>query len=64
MVDQQQADEAGLKAGAIGFVDALVIGLAATSPAYSLAAVIGAIAALAGVFAPGDPASRRSCRWR
>lgn len=53
MVDQQQADDAGLKAGSIGFVDALVIGLAATSPAYSLAAVIGAIAALAGVFAPG-----------
>ena len=43
----------GLKAGAIGFVDALVIGLAATSPAYSLAAVIGAIAALVGVYAPG-----------
>lgn len=45
--------EAGLKADAIGFVDALVIGLAATSPAYSLAAVIGPIAALVGVFAPG-----------
>ena len=42
-----------LKADAIGFVDALVIGLAATSPAYSLAAVIGPIAALVGVFAPG-----------
>jgi amino acid transporter len=45
--------EPGLKAGAIGFVDALVIGLAATSPAYSLAAVIGAVAALVGVYAPG-----------
>ena len=44
---------ATLKADAIGFVDALVIGLAATSPAYSLAAVIGPIAALVGVFAPG-----------
>jgi len=42
-----------LKAGAIGFVDALVIGLAATSPAYSLAAVIGAITAAVGVYAPG-----------
>ena len=42
-----------LKADSIGFVDALVIGLAATSPAYSLAAVIGPIAALVGVFAPG-----------
>ena len=43
----------GLKAGAIGFVDALVIGLASTSPAYSLAAVIGPIVLLAGVSAPG-----------
>lgn len=42
-----------LKAGAIGFTDALVIGLASTSPAYSLAAVIGAVTALAGVNAPG-----------
>jgi len=42
-----------LKADSIGFVDALVIGLAATSPAYSLAAVIGPIAALVGVYAPG-----------
>jgi amino acid transporter len=46
-------DEPGLRPEAIGFVDALVIGLAATSPAYSLAAVIGAIVALVGVHAPG-----------
>lgn len=45
--------EPTLKAGAIGFVDALVIGLAATSPAYSLAAVIAPIALLVGVHAPG-----------
>jgi len=42
-----------LKADAIGFVDALVIGLNATSPAYSLAAVIGPIVVLVGVAAPG-----------
>ncbi|WP_171107429.1 MULTISPECIES: APC family permease [unclassified Streptomyces] len=42
-----------LQAGAIGFVDALVIGLNSTSPAYSLAAVIGPIVALVGVHAPG-----------
>jgi amino acid transporter len=49
------ADEAPaqLKAGAIGFVDALVIGLASTSPAYSLAAIIGPVVALVGVYAPG-----------
>jgi amino acid transporter len=42
----------GLKADAIGFVDALVIGLASTAPAYSLAAVIGLIVLDAGVQAP------------
>ncbi|MBT0773384.1 APC family permease [Kineosporia sp. J2-2] len=42
-----------LNHGAIGFVDAVVIGLAATSPAYSLAAVIGAITATVGIYAPG-----------
>jgi hypothetical protein len=42
----------GLKANAIGFVDALVIGLASTAPAYSLAAVIGIVVVIAGVQAP------------
>src|SRR3712207_3423844 len=42
-----------LKHGAITFLDALVVGLASTSPAYSLAAVIGPIVALVGVHAPG-----------
>ncbi|MFE3761646.1 APC family permease [Streptomyces sp. NPDC059104] len=45
--------DASLKANAIGFLDALVIGLNSTSPAYSLAAVIGPIVALVGVYAPG-----------
>ncbi|MEU8940814.1 MULTISPECIES: APC family permease [Streptomyces] len=45
--------DAGLKAGAIGFLDALVIGLNSTSPAYSLAAVLGPIVALVGIYAPG-----------
>src|SRR5690606_20869098 len=49
-----QADRPeGLKPDAIGFLDALVIGLNATSPAYSLAAVVGPIAVLGGVHAPG-----------
>ncbi|MCP3822238.1 APC family permease [Streptomyces sp. A3M-1-3] len=43
----------GLKPDAIGFVDALVIGLNSTSPAYSLAAVIGPMVALVGIYAPG-----------
>ncbi|MFF0201339.1 APC family permease [Streptomyces sp. NPDC005017] len=43
----------GLKADAIGFLDAMVIGLNSTSPAYSLAAAIGPVVALVGVYAPG-----------
>ena len=42
-----------LRPDAIGFGGALVVGLASTSPAYSLAAVIGPIVALVGVHAPG-----------
>ncbi|HAN70261.1 MAG TPA: amino acid transporter [Actinobacteria bacterium] len=42
----------GLQANAIGFVDALAIGLNATSPAYSLAAVLGPIVVLVGIAAP------------
>ena len=41
-----------LRPDAIGFGDALVVGLASTSPASSLAAVIGPIVALVGVHAP------------
>ncbi|PRY48438.1 amino acid transporter [Geodermatophilus tzadiensis] len=46
-------EEATLRPGVIGFVDALVIGLASTSPAYTLAAIIGALVAISGVHAPG-----------
>lgn len=42
-----------LRPDAVGFLDTLVIGLAATSPAYSLAAVLGPVVALVGVHAPG-----------
>ena len=52
-IDDPPDSDVGLKTGAIGFVDALVIGLAATSPAYSLAAVIAPIVLLVGVYAPG-----------
>jgi amino acid transporter len=51
--EDELAVEPGLKAGAIGFVDALVIGLASTSPAYSLAAIIGALVAVVATAAPG-----------
>jgi amino acid transporter len=52
-MSQGEPTQATLKAGAIGFRDALVIGLNATSPAYSLAAVLGPIVALVGIYAPG-----------
>ena len=51
--DGTAAPEAELKHGAISFLDAMVIGLASTSPAYSLAAIIGPVVALVGVYAPG-----------
>jgi amino acid transporter len=41
-----------LDSGAIGFFDALVIGLNSTAPAYSLAAVIGSIVLVVGLQAP------------
>jgi amino acid transporter len=43
----------GLQANAIGFVDAVSIGLNATWPAYSLASVLGPIVVLVGVAAAG-----------
>ncbi|HEY4631613.1 MAG TPA: APC family permease [Blastococcus sp.] len=45
--------EPTLRPDAVGFLDTLVIGLASTSPAYSLAAVLGPVVALVGVHAPG-----------
>ena len=42
----------GLKSNAIGFVDALIIGIASTAPAYSLAAVLAIVVLGVGVQAP------------
>lgn len=53
MTNEHPAPREELRADAIGFVDALVIGLNATSPAYSIAAVIGPLVVIAGVHAPG-----------
>jgi amino acid transporter len=56
---QAQAVEGkGLKGGALGLVSSIVVGVASTAPAYSLAASLGFIVAsggalLAGVKAPG-----------
>ena len=47
-----EVSEHGLKENAIGFRDALIIGIASTAPAYSLAAVIGLVVVTVGVQAP------------
>jgi amino acid transporter len=48
----QAPGDKGLKGGAIGLISSVVIGLASTAPAYSLAASLGLIVVLAGVSAP------------
>lgn len=54
----RQAGDKGLKSGALGLVSSVVVGVASTAPAYSLAASLGFIVAsggavLAGVKSPG-----------
>jgi amino acid transporter len=44
-----QTGEKGLKSGAIGYLSNLVIGIASTAPAYSLAVTLGFITAIAGM---------------
>ncbi len=48
-----EPEAATLKPNAIGFLDSLVIGLASTAPAYSLAAIIGSLVVVVGIQAPG-----------
>lgn len=43
------AGEKGLKAGAIGFVSGVVIGVASTAPGYSLAGALGLVVGIAGI---------------
>ena len=47
-----ERSEHGLRKDAIGFVDGLIIGIASTAPAYSLAAVLAIVVVLVGVQAP------------
>ena len=53
MADPRPDERAELDHEALGFLDALAIGLASTAPAYSLAAVIGTVTVVVGVQAPG-----------
>ena len=48
-VDHSEPLDKGLKAGALGFLSSVVIGVASTAPAYSLAATLGAVTAVAGI---------------
>ena len=41
MTTDQQRESKGLRAGAIGLVGSIVVGIASTAPAYSLAASLG-----------------------
>lgn len=45
-------EDKGLKKGAIGVVSATVIGVASTAPAYSMAATLGLLAVVVGMYSP------------
>jgi amino acid transporter len=47
--DTSAPGEKGLKAGALGYMSNVVIAVASTAPAYSLATTLGFIAAVAGI---------------
>ncbi len=47
-----QAQDKGLKRGALGLISSIVIGVASTAPAYSLAATLGFVVAVIGFQAP------------
>jgi len=46
-------DSKGLKGGALGLVSSIVVGMASTAPAYSLAASLGLVVATGGVILAG-----------
>ena len=48
----QDRTDKGLKSGALGLLSNVVIGVASTAPAYSLAATLGAIALAVGLLSP------------
>src|SRR6201987_719255 len=50
-IGERQVDK-GLKSGALGLVTSVVIGVASTAPAYSLAATLGFVVAFVGVQTP------------
>jgi amino acid transporter len=49
---EHEIGDKGLKAGALGFISSVVIGVASTAPGYSLAASLGLVVAVVGLQAP------------
>jgi amino acid transporter len=49
---QEQPLEKGLKSGALGLISSIVIGVASTAPAYSLAATLGFVVVAIGLQSP------------
>src|SRR6516164_2700151 len=49
---QEQPVDKGLKSGALGLISSVVIGVASTAPAYSLAATLGFVVAAIGLQSP------------
>ena len=53
LAHEKEAGDKGLKGGALGFVSSVVVGVASTAPAYSLAATLGfVVIAINGLQAP------------
>src|SRR5580693_8400998 len=53
LAHEKEAGDKGLKEGALGFISSVVVGVASTAPAYSLAATLGfVVIAIAGLQAP------------
>ena len=48
----EQPLDKGLKTGALGLVSSIVMGVASTAPAYSLAATLGLVVAAVGLGSP------------
>ena len=56
------AGQKGLKTGALGFIANVVIGVASTAPAYSLAVSLGLVVAAVGLGSPADHVAAHSSR--
>jgi hypothetical protein len=52
VTEQGEAGGKGLRAGALGMLSGIVIGVASTAPGYSLAASLGLVVAAVGLQAP------------